>query len=273
MSLRAERLPDLTDSLSRLAPVAGALFVSAPDPFTAAGIVESRLAGDRISNEEIALAGVSNEILEEYEALLPKEPGDLKAVLACGAAWAVGLRTATPTTSSSWRPVVSGTDLGPPEFPNRTGESLVQLIMSARRTLRLAPAYIDEAAGRYLSPSIAAATKRGVEVTILVVEQLEKGNATAEIAAVIEELGAPARFRIVRGAASDWFAHMKVLTVDGRAAYIGSANSTLSGLSTNFELGALVEGPAVETVDAFLDRVQRVVEQAALDGGWPAGLS
>ena len=55
---------------------------------------------------------------------------------------------------------------------------------------------------------------------------------------------------------------MKVLSVDTRAAYIGSANSTLRGLSTNFELGAVVEGPAVATIDAFLDHVQSVIQDA-----------
>lgn len=192
--------------------------------------------------------------------MLPSEPPDLKTLLHCGAAWAAELRASPTRSSDLWRPVVSGTGLGPPDFPNRTGETLVPLIMSARRTLRFAPAYFDRPAANYLGPSIAAATRRSVSVTVLMVEQLGRDDASAELSRVVANLGSAARLQVIRGAPSDWFAHMKVLTVDACAAYVGSANSTIAGLTTNFELGTLVEGSGVGVIDAFLDRVQRVLE-------------
>ena len=206
------------------------------------------------------LNGVPADLLDEYGALLPTDPKQLELVLACGAAWALGVRNASPESSATWRPVVSGIGLGPPSFPKRTGETLVQLIMSSRHSLRMAPAYLDAPAAIYLGPSIAAATKRGVDVSLLLVEQLEKDGACNELMAILEGQGNPTKFRLIRAKADDWFAHMKVLSVDRRSAYIGSANTTMAGLSTNFELGALVEGRGVEIIEAFLDRVERVIE-------------
>ena len=186
-------------------------------------------------------------------------------LLHCGAAWALGLRASPAPEYGEWRAVVSGSDLGPPDFPNRTGETLIQLIMSARRTIRFAPAYFDAAAARYLGPSIAAASERGVEVKVVIVEQLEREAAAAELEMLVAERGDGERLGVLRGAARDWFAHMKVLSVDAGAAYVGSANSTISGLTTNFELGTLVKGPGVAIIEAFLDRIERVIELAEMD--------
>jgi phosphatidylserine/phosphatidylglycerophosphate/cardiolipin synthase-like enzyme len=47
--------------------------------------------------------------------------------------------------------------------------------------------------------------------------------------------------------------HLKLLTVDGDAAYIGSANMTFAGMTTNFEVGALVEGSAVVAFETLVD--------------------
>ena len=48
--------------------------------------------------------------------------------------------------------------------------------------------------------------------------------------------------------------HLKALTSDSRAAYIGSANVTAAGLAgPNLELGILVRGPAVGVVERVLD--------------------
>ena len=182
--------------------MAGALFVSAPDPVAAVRAVEARLRGETARHGESALEGVPEEIIDEYADLLPHDAEELRFVLTCGAAWALGVRAA-PQDVSRWRPVVSGTGLGPPDFRHRTGETLVQLIMSARKRLRFAPAYIDVAAAQYLGPSLAAATERGVFVSVLVVDQLEKGPAVEDLATIIHELGSKLRFDVRRGTASD----------------------------------------------------------------------
>src|SRR5262249_45304224 len=48
--------------------------------------------------------------------------------------------------------------------------------------------------------------------------------------------------------------HLKVVTVDGSAAYVGSANLTGPGLvGRNLELGVLVRGPQVRSIERTLD--------------------
>ena len=100
---------------------------------------------------------------------------------------------------------------------------------------------------------------------MVIVNQLEREEATAELQEVLAAEGATERLNVLRGEARDWFAHMKVLSVDGGAAYVGSANSTISGLTTNFELGTLVKGSAVAIIEAFLDRIEQIIELAEMD--------
>ncbi|HEX3362955.1 MAG TPA: phospholipase D family protein [Solirubrobacterales bacterium] len=243
------------EALESLAAVAGAIFASVSRPFAAIDVVESRLRGGDVSDEDLASLGVPPALIEEYGTIIAAEGLDLRLTLFCGAAWAAGLRARPPTSVGSWRPVVSGANLQAPEFPNRTGETLVQLVMKAVNRVRFAPAYFDGGAARYLGSSIAGATRRGVDVEVLIVDKLERDDALLELDAVVGERGTLGRLSVRRGVASEWFAHMKVLTVDSRAAYVGSANSTIAGLTTNFELGTLVEGPGVAVIDSFLDRV------------------
>ena len=51
------------------------------------------------------------------------------------------------------------------------------------------------------------------------------------------------------------FPHLKLLVVDGVRAYIGSANLTYAALTTNYEVGALVDGDAVHVYERLLDEV------------------
>jgi phosphatidylserine/phosphatidylglycerophosphate/cardiolipin synthase-like enzyme len=65
-----------------------------------------------------------------------------------------------------------------------------------------------------------------------------------------------------------WFPHLKLLTADGAAAYIGSANMTFAGMTTNFEVGALVEGAAVVAYETLFDEL---VRRAQLPGAEAEG--
>jgi phosphatidylserine/phosphatidylglycerophosphate/cardiolipin synthase-like enzyme len=66
--------------------------------------------------------------------------------------------------------------------------------------------------------------------------------------------GDPDRCEIV-SFSGDQFPHLKLLIVDGVRAYIGSANITYAGLTKNYEVGALVDGTAVEVYELLLDEV------------------
>ena len=60
-----------------------------------------------------------------------------------------------------------------------------------------------------------------------------------------------------------WFPHLKLLTADGAYAYIGSANMTFAGMTTNFEVGALVEGDAVLAYEALVNELVRRAHDSA----------
>jgi phosphatidylserine/phosphatidylglycerophosphate/cardiolipin synthase-like enzyme len=59
---------------------------------------------------------------------------------------------------------------------------------------------------------------------------------------------------------SDNFPHLKLLTSDGCAAYVGSANLTWAALVHNVELGVLVDGASVAALEQLFDLM---VESAA----------
>jgi phosphatidylserine/phosphatidylglycerophosphate/cardiolipin synthase-like enzyme len=66
--------------------------------------------------------------------------------------------------------------------------------------------------------------------------------------------GNPENFTVSRLRYDAPWAHLKVLTSDSVAAYIGSANVTSAGIGGhNLELGVLVRGHMVGVVEQILD--------------------
>src|SRR5262249_1470593 len=133
----------------------------------------------------------------------------------------------------------------------------IGLIAKARNHLRLFSAYVDGHGLRALEPALAGATSRGVRVDLVTVRRLERGDADEVLETLLASGGDGARLRVHRLAGIEWFPHRKLLTLDGTAAYIGSANMTLAGMTTNFEVGALVEGPAVVAYESLVDELVR----------------
>ena len=79
-------------------------------------------------------------------------------------------------------------------------------------------------------------------------------DALDELELTIRTSGAPANFTESRLRFDAPWAHLKVLTADSLAAYIGSANVTAAGLAgQNLELGVLVRGSGVAVVERILD--------------------
>lgn len=71
--------------------------------------------------------------------------------------------------------------------------------------------------------------------------------------------GHPGRLRTVALRSDGPWAHLKVLTADGTHAYLGSANFTGPGLGgANLELGVLVAGGQVQTIDAIFQRFREI---------------
>src|SRR5262249_44646008 len=110
----------------------------------------------------------------------------------------------------------------------------------------------------FLADALAAATRRGVVVNLFDPVAWEPARAAmAALRDAVTATGDTSRLRLVRALPDAPFAHLKVMVVDGSAAYIGSANITAAGLAgRNLELGVLVRGSQVAVIDKILDFYQ-----------------
>jgi phosphatidylserine/phosphatidylglycerophosphate/cardiolipin synthase-like enzyme len=145
---------------------------------------------------------------------------------------------------------VSGTRLDPRSYPRLTGETLVALIGQAHSELLIATAYVDGAGVRALLPSLRTAARRDVAIEFAAVERLARDNAIERLEEELRSI--QARYEIRRLSDVVGFPHVKVLVADRRRGYLGSANFTFPGMTSNFELGALVEGDDVKLVYEFV---------------------
>lgn len=235
----------------------GALLLGAHDPIDAArALVDYVRAPDDAARRAVARAGIVPQHVDDFRALLPSDPAVLEASASCGAYWALGHRM-RPERPDRWFPVMSGTDLDRDTFDRRTGETLIGLIVRARNHIRLFSAYVDGPGLGALEPALAGATGRGVSVDLITVRRLERDDAPGVLGSLLDADGDRSRLRIHRLAGMTWFPHLKLLTVDGTAAYVGSANMTFAGMTTNFEVGALVEGAAVVAYETLVDELVR----------------
>src|SRR5439155_13055330 len=107
----------------------------------------------------------------------------------------------------------------------------------------------------FFGDALAAATARGVTVEILLpTRSTHADDALDELESTIRRSGRLSSFGISRLRFDAPWAHLKVLTSDAVAAYIGSANVTGAGIAGhNLELGVLVRGATVRVVEQILD--------------------
>jgi phosphatidylserine/phosphatidylglycerophosphate/cardiolipin synthase-like enzyme len=135
---------------------------------------------------------------------------------------------------------------------------MIGLASTARDRIRLATPYVDEPGIGFLADAITAATHRGVVVQLFDPAGWKPARAAmTALTDAVKANGDSSRLRLVRALADAPFAHMKVMVVDGSAAYIGSANITAAGLAgRNLELGVLVRGRQVAVIDRILDLYQ-----------------
>ena len=83
-------------------------------------------------------------------------------------------------------------------------------------------------------------------------------DALDELKATVANEGRLANFSVSSLRDDAPWAHLKVLTADSSAAYIGSANVTGAGIGGhNLELGVLVRGQPVAVVDRILNMYRR----------------
>jgi phosphatidylserine/phosphatidylglycerophosphate/cardiolipin synthase-like enzyme len=232
------------------AQTVGALLLTASDPWSAAALLKAHLTAPTIHTERaLAEIGVAPQLADDFRAILPTNNEDLARACALGAAWEAGRRSSPP--AGQWSPVATWVG-GAKGFEHRTAESLISLIIRARSRIRLFAPFVDEAGLGAIASALAAATSRRV-----VIDLAHRVQTTAVVrdvvAATVAEKGSPKLLRLRPLLANDNFPHLKMLTIDGAAAYIGSANLTWAALVHNIELGVLVDGPAVAALDRLFD--------------------
>jgi len=152
----------------------------------------------------------------------PKDVADLEKVFTMDWA-AAGGEPAQPADLACTRLIVS---------PNNAKARLVELIDNATTTLEVQVMYLSEDTVRM---AIGAAKARGVEVRVLLSER------TDEAIPYLRGLAIPVKF------SSGYFLHAKLIVADG-VAFVGSENMSLTSLTKNREIGALVFEPAAAAV-------------------------
>lgn len=138
-----------------------------------------------------------------------------------------------------------------------TAETIIGILTEARAYLRLVAPFIDEDGMRILGPPIAAATSRGVSVTILFSKWTAwEQAAVSTLKREVNSAGTWNNVALLRARELFPWPHLKVLVVDGTTAYVGSANVTGAALGgRNVELGVLLRGAKVQGVIGVLDRI------------------
>jgi hypothetical protein len=237
------------------AELVGGVLVDAADPFDAAESLARLLSSPQPDRAAEKAAGFDPDLVG---VLRNRFGADVRRIeLACllGAAWVTGRRSLVPV--EPWDLVASlpgGTPL-PPGLRRTTGETLMQLVSGSARTLRLVAPFIDWLGLSFLSDALSAATARGVALLVLVpTRSTHATDALHELETTIACDGDITNYSVATLRLDAPWAHLKVVSSDSRAAYIGSANMTGAGIAgPNLELGVLVRGRAVVVVEQLLD--------------------
>jgi PLD-like domain len=233
---------------------AGSLLIRAADPRLAAHhLIDYLVAPDEGSRRSLEDSGVSPRIADDFRSILPSDRFELSRACDLGAVWVEGRRSAA--AASSWEPVVSGRGLDPKTFDRLTAETMIGLIMGARREIRLFGAYVDRGGLRALSYALIEAMRRGSLCAFGYRYESDRTGAVDDLVRSVEEARMQERCLVFPITDDLAFPHLKLLAVDGERAYIGSANVTFPALTTNLELGALVEGPDVRVYEQLFDEL------------------
>lgn len=237
------------------AELIGGVLVHCTDPRASAVDLASLLCESRPDRPAALRAGLDPDLVDVLRNRLTLTSD--RAALLCqeAAAWVLGRRSVV--VAEPWELVASlpGGSRLPAGLRRTTGETLVQLVVGATRTLRLAAPFIDRPGLGFIGDALASATSRDVRLEILLpTRSTHADDALDELELTIRTSGVSANFSVSRLRFDAPWSHLKVLTADSLAAYIGSANVTGAGLAGhNLELGVLVRGSGVVVVERILD--------------------
>jgi phosphatidylserine/phosphatidylglycerophosphate/cardiolipin synthase-like enzyme len=230
----------------------GALLLRADDVPGASQALEQYLRSPGAENAAaLARLGVDERLASDLALVLVAQGDDVRLLCELGAAWALGRRSVA--RPPAWEPVVTSGDVTDEGLDRMTAETLIGLVVGARQTVRLFSAYVDHGGLDVVAVSLAAGTRRGVKVNIGYSAAGDRRSAIEPFVERLEKTGDGTNLRVVKIPAGRPFPHAKLLAADGARAYIGSANLTWPALTSNAEVGALVDGEPVRVLERWFD--------------------
>jgi phosphatidylserine/phosphatidylglycerophosphate/cardiolipin synthase-like enzyme len=237
----------------------GGVLLDAVDPPGAAHKLARLIASPQLSRAAAEAAGFDADLVGVLRHRFGADSHRIELACLLGAAWVMGRRSIV--SAEPWDLVASlpvGTPL-PPGLRRTTAETLMQLVTQSTRTLRLVAPFIDWFGLSFLSDALSAATARGVAVQIMLpTRSTHAADALSELETTIDRDGDVARYSVAALRLDAPWAHLKVVSSDSVAAYIGSANVTGAGIAgSNLELGILVRGQTVGVVEQLLDHFRQ----------------
>lgn len=233
----------------------GGVLVDTADPRAAARVLTELLSSGSTDRSAAKAAGLDPDLVAVLANRLDRDPTRIEEVCSLAAAWVAGRRSVAVV--EPWELVASlpaGTSLTA-GLRRTTAETLVQLVTQSAHTLRIVAPFIDWPGLSFLADALSAATARGVALSVLLpTRSTHAADALQELENAVLKDGDIARYSVSTMRTDAPWAHLKVLSSDSTAAYIGSANVTGAGIrGPNLELGVLVRGPAVVAVEQLVD--------------------
>jgi phosphatidylserine/phosphatidylglycerophosphate/cardiolipin synthase-like enzyme len=199
----------------------------------------------------LASSGVNTDHARDFIPLLPHDAAAIAVLCELARAWALGRSSTTPTPT--WQPVVTTGEVDAAGIDRMTAETMIGLIVGARSRLRIFSPFLDARGLDVLTVALAAATRRNVQVAVGYARRGNRDNAIEQLEARVFANGNEARFQTVAIESDRPFPHLKLIAADGERAYIGSANLTWPALTSNAEIGALVDGEQVRILERWFD--------------------
>lgn len=230
----------------------GALLARATDLDTATCLLRAyALDPSEVNRAALAAAGVDTDDARDFLRLLPDDHTAVVQVCELARAWTIG-RTSLPTIPT-WQPVVTSGEVDAHGIDRMTAETMIGLIVGARKRLRIFSPFLDARGLDVLTIALAAATRRGVQTAIGYAQRGNRENAIDQLERRIRDNGDPNMLLTVSIESDRPFPHLKLISADGERAYIGSANLTWPALTSNAEIGALVAGQPVSALEQWFD--------------------
>jgi phosphatidylserine/phosphatidylglycerophosphate/cardiolipin synthase-like enzyme len=230
----------------------GALLARARDLDEATGAMTRYVLNPSETNRvALASAGVNADHARDFLPLLPADQAELQRLCDLARAWTIGRSSTSP--APSWQPVVTTGEVDAEGIDRLTAETMIGLIVGARSGLRIFSPFLDARGLDVLRVALVAATRRGVQVSIGYARRGNREDAIERLKERVRENGTPAQLRAIAIESDRPFPHLKLISADGERAYIGSANLTWPALTSNAEIGALVDGEPVGVLERWFD--------------------